>query len=204
MFKRQFLKNLIYMIPAFVISAMLFVIASQLSLLEKNKVYQLKDISDGDIFLRLGRENVYLDLDDNLIYSGFDIKKDGEVIGKYYYRTNDNQLMLYGLLNDTAARLESGEAGIEIYARIVQDNAISESVQKEYSSIIKLGDNVLDGYVHDVILDETQYPKNRIFFIGLTKIVSIVLILISLITLFISSWLQTKRSEVNKKEEPAL
>ena len=79
MFKRQFLKNLIYMIPAFVISAMLFVIASQLSLLEKNKVYQLKDISDGDIFLRLGRENVYLDLDDNLIYSGFDIKKTGKL-----------------------------------------------------------------------------------------------------------------------------
>ncbi len=212
MFKRTILRNLIYMIPAFIILMSLFVISSQLSILDDNRIYVLNDISDIQTAFRLGKQNVEIQPDDILYSSGFDVVQGDKVTGSYYYIVDGNRIIFFALSNETIALLDEDRITDKIRVRLVQEDAVINYIESEYNDRLNLGDGALEEYFEPIVLSEVEFPQRRIFLIRLTRICSVFLMIFLVIYINVYTFYnpgklsgrdeqQDEKNEKNEKNE---
>lgn len=181
MFRKLLFRNLIFMIiPALIIEASLVFICLQLRSMDENSTYELESLDDVVMYYKLGKRNISFRLDGELVYSGFDMKSDGAVTGHYYYLANDNKMYLF-VLNDVATKLINKGNLVRIKATLVEDEAASGFIEKEYTDAMNLGEEALDGYIESVIISQPDYPERRIVLINYTMAVAYILVAITLI-----------------------
>ena len=85
------------------------------------------------------------------------MKSDGAVTGHYYYLANDDKMYLF-VLNDAATKLINKGNLVRIKATLVEDEAASGFIEKEYTDAMNLGEEALDGYIESVIISQPDYP----------------------------------------------
>ena len=187
MFRKLLLRNLIFMIiPALIIEASLVFICIQLKSLDENITYQLNSLDDIPVYYRLAKRNVSLNLDYDLVYSGFDMKTDDGIKGRYYYMDTNDKMYLFILTNETSKLIDRGDA-VTIKATISEDEASSDFIESEYTNEMKLGNNSLDGYVEKYIVSEPEYPARRIILINYTMAAAIIMVIITVLYFIVAA-----------------
>lgn len=180
MFRRLLFRNLIAMlIPMLVIEVFVLFASMQVSLMDDYRYYEKVDLGKLDLMYAAGQMNLSFICPDNLTYAGFDYKKDEKKIGEYFYQFDGDSISLYILDNETAARVKKGEKGFEIFAVIEKDEMTADYIESQYqteSGIDASSNDPFDGFVKDIMLNQTIFPARRMHLLRVVKVVDVVII----------------------------
>ena len=163
-------------IPLIVTEVLILVSASQLSVLDRFRCYNLTDIKSDKLYCIQNRTNVSYTIPDELYPAGFDYVSEGTKLGTYYYMYDNTSIHLFIITDETAKRIEAGEKRVTVYVRLIDDSATSSFVETEYADALGIDQNTLNNYVDSIILSEPGYPEVKIKLISYIKLLTIFLL----------------------------
>ena len=180
MFRRLLFRNLIAMlIPMLVIEVFVLFAAMQVSLMDEYRYYERVDLGKLDLMYAAGQMNISFICPDNLNTAGFDYKIDDKTVGRYFYQFNGDSISLFIFDIETAERITKGESGFEVFAVIEMDEMTADYIEGEYqegSGIDASTNDPFEGFVNDMIINQTIFPSRRINLLRRVKMIDVVVI----------------------------
>ena len=179
MFRKLLVRNVIAVtVPLVIIEFFVLIIALNLSVLDKYSCYDISAEDNKSLEVALegafaeGKINVQLNCPENLNPAGFDYVVEGNRDGECFYNYLGDSIRLFILRKDTAEKIKKGECPAIKVTLEKLDTAVSD-VTASYQSDISVGNNSMDGYVSEIVVNELSYPAKRIKIIETSKYVAV-------------------------------
>ena len=166
MFTKLLRRNLIMMlIPVLVIQILIIFMVIQLGLLPAYSTKRINDISRVSTLYKEDVMHVTFNYDtSNMVipeYAGYDEMVNGERVGGYYYIYEGDNIRLFVLTDETIKLLDSGK-NIEINAYLDNSEEKVKLIENALAEKLNLSENVFEGLIDPVIINETAFPALKI------------------------------------------
>ncbi len=189
-FRKLLRKNLLYMtFPMVLILSGLLLMLFQISRLEMFQSTPMTDTMEAGSYFDSDRRNVTISLS-NLKSAGF-ARTDGEKKkAEYFYRVENGKMQLFVLSEATAKRYRANQMeNYVLTVRIERDEVTARYIEQEYETSLGLTADEMQGFCSEYVLDETAYPRVRIWMlrtatIALSMILGILMLYVILAMIF--------------------